>query len=74
MQCTGGDFSLPGAEMQDLHADMPARAVADQLYGRNPLQPSVPFMELPTPAVKVYFPMVDLSKLSGHCGLDKMQG
>ena len=30
VQCTGGDASLPGAQQQDLHADVPVKEVADQ--------------------------------------------
>eukprot|EP00435_Cladocopium_sp_Y103_P066434 s905_g28.t1 len=32
VQCTGGDASFPGAQQQDLHADVPVKEVADQLY------------------------------------------
>merc|ERR1740121_1293380 len=66
VQCIGGDFSLPGAEKQDLHADVPARDIARQLFlHRDPANPSVTFMELPLPAVKVYFPLVDLDDSTG---------
>ncbi len=30
VQCTGGDASFPGAQRQDLHADVPVKEVADQ--------------------------------------------
>lgn len=33
VQCTGGDASLPGAQRQDLHADVPVKEVADQPPG-----------------------------------------
>ncbi|CAE8731223.1 unnamed protein product [Polarella glacialis] len=63
VQCTGGDFSLPGAEAQDLHADVPGREIADQLYASS--QPGISFLDLPTPVVKVYFAMVDLDEQTG---------
>ncbi|CAK9077455.1 unnamed protein product, partial [Durusdinium trenchii] len=66
VQCTGGDASLPGAQQQDLHADVPVKEVADQLYNYyDPEQPDRKFMELPTPVVKVYFAMVDMDRKVG---------
>eukprot|EP00439_Symbiodinium_sp_Y106_P028880 s1655_g3.t1 len=66
VQCTGGDASFPGAKQQDLHADVPVKEVADQLYSyHDPENPERKFMELPTPVVKVYFPMVDLDEEVG---------
>lgn len=66
VQCTGGDFSFPGAERQDLHADVPVKQVADQLYAHyDPQHPQMTFMDLPTPVVKVYFPIIDLDERTG---------
>ncbi|CAE7403480.1 unnamed protein product [Symbiodinium natans] len=66
VQCTGGDASFPGAKQQDLHADVPVKEVADQLYNYlDPAHPERKFMELPTPVVKVYFPVVDLDDEAG---------
>ena len=53
----GGDYFLPGAEIQKLHADM-----ADSL--RDPQQ-RVTVMDLPTPIIVVNFPMVDFEQVNG---------
>jgi ectoine hydroxylase-related dioxygenase (phytanoyl-CoA dioxygenase family) len=53
----GGDYSLPGAKIQHLHADMP-----DHL--RDPQQ-RVTVMDLPTPFIVVNFPMIDFTKENG---------
>jgi hypothetical protein len=53
----GGDYSLPGAKIQKLHAD-----ISDELadpHGR------VTIMDLPTPLVVVNFPMVDFKVING---------
>jgi ectoine hydroxylase-related dioxygenase (phytanoyl-CoA dioxygenase family) len=53
----GGDYSLPGARIQKLHAD-----IVDML--RDP-QGRVTVMDLPTPVIVVNFPMVDFSEVNG---------
>jgi ectoine hydroxylase-related dioxygenase (phytanoyl-CoA dioxygenase family) len=53
----GGDYSLPGAKIQHLHADMP-----DHI--KDPQQ-RVTIMDLPTPFIVVNFPMIDFSKENG---------
>ncbi len=53
----GGDYSLPGAEIQKLHAD-----TGDML--RDP-QGRVTVMDLPTPIIAVNFPMVDFTQVNG---------
>ncbi|OLQ00828.1 hypothetical protein AK812_SmicGene16473 [Symbiodinium microadriaticum] len=63
VQCTGGDASFPGAKQQDLHADVPVKEVADQLYSyhdpENPVGPPrfakgthmlTPLMDAPPPS------------------------
>lgn len=66
VQCAGGDFSLPGAEVQELHIDMPNRLVTDALYAfHDPVHPGRSFLDLPAPALKVYFPMVDFGARVG---------
>lgn len=53
----GGDYSLPDAKIQHLHADMP-----DHL---NDSQNRVTIMDLPTPFIVVNFPMIGFSKENG---------
>jgi ectoine hydroxylase-related dioxygenase (phytanoyl-CoA dioxygenase family) len=53
----GGDYSLPGAKIQHMHADMP-----DHL--QDPQQ-RVTIMDLPTPFIVVNFPMIDFTKENG---------
>ena len=53
----GGDYSLPGARIQKLHAD-----ITDML--RDP-QGRVNVMDLPTPVIVVNFPMVDFTEING---------
>lgn len=53
----GGDYSLPGAEIQRLHRDMPD-------YLKDPEQ-RVTVMDLPTPFIVVNFPMIDFSIENG---------
>ncbi len=54
---TGGDFSLPGAKIQNLHSDM-----GDFLL--DP-QKSVTAFDLPAPFIVVNFPMVDFTRENG---------
>jgi ectoine hydroxylase-related dioxygenase (phytanoyl-CoA dioxygenase family) len=53
----GGDYSLPGAKIQKLHADI-GNEIADPL-GR------VTIMDLPTPIIVVNFPMVGFKVING---------
>ena len=53
----GGDYSLPGAKIQQLHSDM-----GDFL---NDPQKRVTFWDLPTSFIVVNFPMVDFTKENG---------
>jgi len=53
----GGDYSVPGAKIQPLHADM-----ADFL--RDPWN-LVTFQDLPTPAIVINFLMVDFTEENG---------
>ncbi len=53
----GGDYSLPGAKVQPLHADM-----GDFLH--DP-QGRVTFWDVPTPFIVVNFPMVDFTRENG---------
>lgn len=64
--CTGGDCSLPGADSQPLHIDMPDRHASRNLYAyRDPMHPSKSFLDLPCPSVKVYFTLVDFDEETG---------
>lgn len=53
----GGDYSLPGAEIQRLHKDM-------RDYLKDPEQ-RITVMDLPTPFIVVNFPMIDFSVENG---------
>lgn len=53
----GGDYSLPGAKIQKLHADM-----NDVI---NDPQQRVTIMDLPVPFIVVNFPMINFSKENG---------
>lgn len=53
----GGDYSLPGAKIQHLHADM-----RDSL--QDPQQ-RVTIMDVPTPFIVINFPMLDFTKENG---------
>lgn len=53
----GGDYSLPGAKIQKLHADI-GDVISDP-HGR------VTIMDLPTPIIVVNFPMVDFKVING---------
>lgn len=69
LQCTGGDFSLPEAEEQRMHADMPDRNASREmkLYNyHDPENPDRTFLHLhPAPYLKVYYTMVDFDDQTG---------
>mmetsp|Transcript_150784 Transcript_150784/g.484588 ORF Transcript_150784/g.484588 Transcript_150784/m.484588 type:complete len:266 (+) Transcript_150784:450-1247(+) len=66
VQCTGGDFSLPGAAVQEMHADMGSRHNIERFFAyHDPEHPGRGFCDLPTPVVKVYFAMVDFDDATG---------
>lgn len=66
VQCTGGDFSLPSAEKQGMHADIGSRhKIADYFAFQDPSHPDRSFCDLPAPVVKVYVAMADLDESTG---------
>lgn len=57
--CTGGDFSLPGAAMQEMHADLGSRHKVGNHF-------SSPVLTMNVPAtVKVYLPLVSMDDTTG---------
>jgi len=58
--CSGGDFSLPGAGMQNMHADLPQRDKIHEVF----CYPR--YIEATTPpTLKVYFALADLNEETG---------
>ena len=58
--CSGGDFSLPGAAMQRMHADIAERHKFAQNFAFHD------FVNLPTPpTIKVYLTLTDLDAARG---------
>lgn len=58
--CTGGggDYSLPGAQIQPLHSDIPDNVIPDPTG-------QLKLTDLPTPFIVVNFPMVDFTQANG---------
>eukprot|EP00747_Dinoflagellata_sp_TGD_P050828 gnl/TRDRNA2_/TRDRNA2_146984_c0_seq1.p1 gnl/TRDRNA2_/TRDRNA2_146984_c0~~gnl/TRDRNA2_/TRDRNA2_146984_c0_seq1.p1 ORF type:complete len:350 (+),score=53.16 gnl/TRDRNA2_/TRDRNA2_146984_c0_seq1:67-1116(+) len=57
--CTGGDFSLPGAAMQEMHADIGKRKGAGEYYAFDD------FLKLPAATVKIYLTMTEFDEATG---------